>query len=315
MSRNGSGIYNLPTGNPVVTGTTITSNWANTTLSDISTALTGSLASDGQTPVTGDIQMGGNKVTGMGTPTSAQDATTKAYVDAGVAALGTMATQNSNNVAITGGSITGVTISALASDLPVASGGTGVTTSTGSGANVLGTSPTIATPTISGLVVTSMGSSVITSGTAVASTSGTSIDFTGIPSWAKRITIMLNGVSTSGTSMPAMQIGAGSVDTSGYTSTVTYTGSVSGATAATTYFLLRSGTVNAADTTNGIVTLCLLGPNTWVQSIVGFISSAGNFSSQGGGIKTLSGALDRVRITTANGTDTFDAGSINILYE
>ena len=107
MSRNGSGIYNLPTGNPVVTGTTITSNWANTTLSDISTALTGSLASDGQTPVTGDIQMGGNKVTGMGTPTSAQDATTKAYVDAGVAALGTMATQNSNNVAITGGSITG----------------------------------------------------------------------------------------------------------------------------------------------------------------------------------------------------------------
>lgn len=112
MSRNGSGIYNLPTGNPVVTGTTITSNWANTTLSDISTALTGSLASDGQTPVTGDIQMGGNKVTGMGTPTSAQDATTKAYVDAGVAALGTMAIQNANNVAITGGTIDNTTVGA-----------------------------------------------------------------------------------------------------------------------------------------------------------------------------------------------------------
>lgn len=76
MSRNGSGIYNLPTGNPVVTGTTITSNWANTTLSDISTALTGSVASDGQTPITGNIQMGGNKITGMANGTALTDAAT-----------------------------------------------------------------------------------------------------------------------------------------------------------------------------------------------------------------------------------------------
>ena len=74
MSRNGSGIYNLPTGNPVVTGTTITSNWANTTLSDLATAMTGSIAADGQTPVTGNIQMGGNKITGMADGTSANDA-------------------------------------------------------------------------------------------------------------------------------------------------------------------------------------------------------------------------------------------------
>ena len=74
MSRNGSGIYNLPTGNPVVTGTTISSNWANTTLSDISTALTGSVASDGQTPVTGNLQMGGNLITGLGTGVSSTDA-------------------------------------------------------------------------------------------------------------------------------------------------------------------------------------------------------------------------------------------------
>lgn len=149
MSRNGSGIYNLPTGNPVVTGTTITSNWANTTLSDISTALTGSVAADGQTPITGALQMGGNKITGLGTPTATTDGTTKAYVDAAITTatgtLGTMSTQNANAVAITGGTITG-----LSSALPVASGGTGVTTSTGSGANVLGTSPTIASPTITG---------------------------------------------------------------------------------------------------------------------------------------------------------------------
>jgi len=80
MSRNGSGIYNLPTGNPVVTGTTITSNWANTTLSDISTALTGSVAADGQTPITGNLQMNGNLITGLANGVSASDAATVAQV-------------------------------------------------------------------------------------------------------------------------------------------------------------------------------------------------------------------------------------------
>jgi hypothetical protein len=78
MSRNGSGTYLLPVGNPVVTGTTITSNWANTTLSDIGTALTGSVASDGQTPITGNLQMGGNKITGMANGTALTDAATVA---------------------------------------------------------------------------------------------------------------------------------------------------------------------------------------------------------------------------------------------
>lgn len=76
MSRNGSGTYILPTGNPVVTGTTISSNWANTTLSDMATALTGSVAADGQTPITGNLQMGGNKITGMADGSAATDAAT-----------------------------------------------------------------------------------------------------------------------------------------------------------------------------------------------------------------------------------------------
>lgn len=67
MSRNGSGTYSLPAGNPVVTGTTISTTWANNTLTDISTALTNSVASDGQTPITGNLAMGGNKLTGLGT--------------------------------------------------------------------------------------------------------------------------------------------------------------------------------------------------------------------------------------------------------
>jgi hypothetical protein len=66
MSRNGSGSYSLPAGNPVITGTTISSTWANTTLNDIASALTGSVASDGQTPMTGSLAMGGNNITNAG---------------------------------------------------------------------------------------------------------------------------------------------------------------------------------------------------------------------------------------------------------
>jgi hypothetical protein len=74
MSRNGSGVYTLPAGNPVVTQTTISSNWANTTLSDIASALTGSLAADGQTPVTGNINMNAFKIVALAPATQAGDA-------------------------------------------------------------------------------------------------------------------------------------------------------------------------------------------------------------------------------------------------
>ena len=118
MSRNGSGTYSLPAGNPVVTGTTISSTWANTTLTDIANALTGSLAADGQTTASGNLNMGTNQVVNAADPTTAQALATKNYVDTYVGALGTMSTQNANNVAITGGSISsileGATISASA---------------------------------------------------------------------------------------------------------------------------------------------------------------------------------------------------------
>jgi hypothetical protein len=108
MSRNGSGTYSLPAGNPVVTGTTITTTWANTTLNDIASALTGSVAADGQTPMSSSLNMANNKIISLATPTSSTDAVTKAYADALISGYGTMATQNANNVNITGGSITGV---------------------------------------------------------------------------------------------------------------------------------------------------------------------------------------------------------------
>jgi len=99
MSRNGSGTYTLPAGNPVVTGTTITSSWANTTMQNIADGLTQSVASDGQTPMSGALNMGTNKINNLGTPAVSTDAATKAYVDLTQTASG-----------ITGGTITGATL-------------------------------------------------------------------------------------------------------------------------------------------------------------------------------------------------------------
>ena len=83
MSRNGSGQYNLPSGNPVVTGTTISSVWANNTLTDIANALTQSVSADGQTPMTSNLNMNGNAINNLQDPSFAQDAVTLNYLSAG----------------------------------------------------------------------------------------------------------------------------------------------------------------------------------------------------------------------------------------
>lgn len=152
----------------------------------------------------------------------------------------------------------------------------------------------------------------IVSGTAVTSTSGTSIDFTGIPSWVKRITVMLSGVSTNGAAYIRFQLGtSGGIETTGYTGTCTYIGTAVGGADSTSGFD-SYGDNNAAHLRSGSIVFNLLGSNTWV------ISGSYRFTTQFGllfyGVKTLPSTLDRVRITTT-GTDTFDAGSINILYE
>jgi hypothetical protein len=152
----------------------------------------------------------------------------------------------------------------------------------------------------------------IQSATAQASTSGTSIDFTAIPSWVKRITVMFNGVSTNGTSIKLVQIGSSSFQVTGYLSTSTTTGTTSATTNTAIGFAFGSNV--ATDTINGIMTIATLGSNVWVSSHSCYANSTPQ-SVFGGGAVTLGGTLDRVRITTINGTDTFDAGSINILYE
>jgi hypothetical protein len=151
-------------------------------------------------------------------------------------------------------------------------------------------------------------------GTAVTA-SGTAVDFNSIPSWAKRIVVMFSGVSTNGTSIIQVQLGdSGGVETTGYLGGV-YTSNTVNANL-TNGFLLRANAVAAADLYHGSLTLSLLefSTNTWVcQGIVNRSNAADNCFV--GGSKALSATLDRVRITTVNGTDTFDAGKINIQYE
>ena len=171
---------------------------------------------------------------------------------------------------------------------------------------------TVSVPSVNGTVLIPGQASALTAKTAVASTSGTSIDFTGIPSWVKRITVMFSGVSTNGTSLLQIQIGSGSFTTSGYVSAAGYNGTY---TSATTGFVI-DGSHSAAVVLSGALVLTLLGSNTWVeQGVITNSVSVAAVCPSGGNSPALAGALDRVRITTVNGTDTFDAGSINILYE
>jgi len=168
---------------------------------------------------------------------------------------------------------------------------------------------------VDGSVTPSKLSQPLTLSTSVASTSGTSIDFTGIPSWAKRITVMFSGVSTNGTSNPIVQLGTSSgLTSSGYVGTGSECGSTTAATSFTAGFGIRTGV--AANTVQGVLHIYCLSVTSMIWVASGVTSQPSSaFTHQIAGTVTLSGTLDRIRITTVNGTDTFDAGSINILYE
>lgn len=155
----------------------------------------------------------------------------------------------------------------------------------------------------------------LVAGTAQASTSGTNIDFTGIPSWAKRVTLMFSGVSTSGTQTPFFQLGTSSgLATSGYEnrSANIQTSTVGVNTPLTTGIGMLSFT-NTAVRYGAMVFLNVTG-NLWIASGMITITTAGNFTDFVTGSVTLSGALERLRFS-AGTTDTFDAGTVNIMWE
>jgi hypothetical protein len=174
-------------------------------------------------------------------------------------------------------------------------------------------SPTLTSPTINGTPV--MGASVITSGTAVSSSSGTSITFTSIPSWVKRVTVTFVNVSTNGSSNYLVRIGNGSVVSTGYVSTMTYVNiganSCTGTTDTTGYIVTKD--TGAGVSFTGVMTINLQYNAVYVAGF-NAMSNAGP-TYQGAGYVSLGSVLDRVSITTVNGTDTFDGGTINILYE
>jgi len=157
----------------------------------------------------------------------------------------------------------------------------------------------------------------LTSMTAQASTSGTSIDFTSIPSWVKRVTVMFSGVSLNSTAYILLQIGdSGGVETSGYSSVSNYFTTATAAPATSTAGFVINNIGTATQLISGHLVLTLLNPATYLWVASGTFIGTGTYNQTAitGGFKTLSDVIDRVRITSTS-TDTFDAGSINILYE
>ena len=285
--------------------------------------LTGTIAI-GQASSTGTITLGQSTVSqtvNISNATTASGSTNTINIGASGAAGST------TNIAI--GSTAGTSTTTLngavtlATALPIASGGTNSTATPTAGGVVYGTGTAYAINSagtagqklISGVAGAPTWGSSITAGTAVNSTSGTSIDFTSIPSWVKRVTVMFQGVSTSGTSIVQIQLGTGSVTTSGYLgASSAYAGGSTGSAAnLTTGFGV--GNFNAAtNVRHGALVLNNISGNIWsCNGTIALSDGAGTGSSAG--TISLGGTLDRVRITTVNGTDTFDAGSVNILYE
>lgn len=390
MPRNGSGSYSLPSGNPVTTGTTISSAVQNNTMSDIATALTQSLAKDGQTTPTANLPMGGYKHTGAAAGSARTDYATISNLQDGtgiyvstvggtadvitltpspaitsytagqffsflssganttnvtvnVSGLGAKAITKNGSTALVSGDIpSGALISIIydgtqfqlvalnVNQLASITGlGTGVTTALAvnvgsAGAVVLSNStdtlsnktliaPALGTPA-SGTLTNCSGYPTVTLGTPT-NASSTSVDFTSIPSAAKQIVISFSGLSTNGTSPVIVQIGdSGGLETSSYLGCATALSTVAVTVQYTNGFIIAAS-VGASSVMHGSLTLTLLNSssNTWA----GF-GVEGNSDSQQGcttaGTKALSSTLDRVRITTVSGTDTFDAGSINIAY-
>jgi hypothetical protein len=176
-----------------------------------------------------------------------------------------------------------------------------------------GAGTTVATATSTGFQVNtySPATSLITSGTAV-TPSTTVVDFTGIPSWVKRITILLNGVVASSTSNYLVQIGSGTFTTTGYAGFV-FLGTTARSAFSTGFMI--TGLRAATSSVNGSIVLSLVSGNSWNET---GITSDGDASvlgsSQSSGNLTLGGVLDRVRVTSVS-ANTFSAGTINIMYE
>ena len=227
---------------------------------------------------------------------------------------GVAATDGSYVVTVTGLN-TFTVVDTVANPTAIASGTAVSRTNYYGNANIRGSSYIAGDSSVSGSLSVS-GSEIkpLILGTAVATTSGTSVDFTVIPSWVKRITFMLDGVSTNGTSPIIIQLGdSGGIEITDYYGSASEIKGTPASTSFTTGFGLVESTA-AGDFYYGIATIVNVSGNLWVYSFTGS-SIVASQTYLGGGSKTLSATLDRIRLTTSGGANTFDAGTVNIMYE
>ena len=318
MPFNGSGTYTLPAGNPVTTGTTISSTTTNNTNSDIATALTNCITRDGQSTPSADLPMNSHKLTGLAAGTTAGDSVRYEQLTAkqdtlvsgtNIKTVNSTSLLGSGNVAVQETLVSGTNIKTVNSTSLLGSGDVAVQATLVSGTNI----KTINSNSLLGSGNINIGS--LTLGTPVNTTSGTAINFTGIPSTAKIIYIDFSHVSMDLTVDWLIQIGSSSgIENTGYESASSsqMSGTTNQTQSSTEGFVLR--TPSNARYLSGLMTLVLhdTSANTWVESAITNTTDPGTILS--GGKKSLAATLDRIRITTSAGTAQFDAGSINIAY-
>jgi hypothetical protein len=336
MPDDGGGVYNLPTNFLAVTGETITAAQHNDPFVDVASGLNARLNLNGSKAMTGALPMGGNRITGLARGLVGTDAPTLEQVGGGqltdVASATTtdIGAAASGNVNITGTTtITGFgTVAAgtyrrvrFAGALTITHNATSLITTTGEDIETAAGDLALMISLGSGnwrmlAFLRGAGAGGITLGT-ITGASGTAVDFTGLPAGIKRLKVSFSGVSTNGSAGLLVQIGtSGGIQTTGYAGGVSSSFSTSATGNTSTAGILATDAVSAGTTYYGSVTFEIINAanGTFVATVTGGRSDLG-VGYTGGGAKALGATLDRVRITTTNGTDTFDSGNINISYE
>lgn len=330
MPRDGNGTYTLPAGNPVVTGTTISSTVQNNTQNDVASALTASIANDGQTTPTADLKMGGFKHKNVGNASSRISPNAN-YASAADVQDGTITflTGTAGTNTVTASAPLGLVAYAAGQEfrfIPAATN-TGATTLN---INSIGAKSIFANgkACLAGALKISVPVVVIYDGTQfhligsgvtladeVAFTAGANCDVTGLPAGIRRLNIFFNGLSTNGTADYYIQLGTASgIETTTYVCTFERLSAAPGGSIITAGFgVVLSAT--AAGLIYGKATFDLqkASTNAWIGNGIMFRNTGDQTIMAG--YKALAGVLDRFRLTTNGGADNFDAGAFSYSYE